>query len=248
MVCGDITMDEAKNIFEAKLSGWKKGAEVKNEYKKFEINNQRKVVVVDKKDAVQSAVRVGCIGIDRKNSDYFPILVLNTYLGGYFRSALNLNLREKNSYTYGASSGFDSRMLPGPFTVRTQVGSEVTAPAVKEILSEIETVSKTPITNDRFNEVKNFIIGSFPVGIQTNSQIAGVISNIKLYGLPNDYYNKFVASVQKISKTDIVKTAKKYLDVNKLSIVVSGDSKTITDGLKKYGNVEVVDADGNPVK
>jgi zinc protease len=248
VVTGDITLNEAVSLLESKLSGWKKGEEVRSVYKKFEINNQKKIVVVDKKDAVQSSIRIGCIALDRNNPDFFAAYVLNTYLGGYFRSQLNLNLREKNSYTYGASSGFDARMLPGPFSVKTQVASAVTTQAVTEIFNEIDALVKKTIPDERLTEVKNFIIGSFPVGIQTNSQVAGAISNIKLFGLPLNYYDNYVSSIQKITKADVVKAAKKYLDSSKLSIVISGDSKSITEGLKKFGSVEVVDAEGNPLK
>jgi len=247
VVVGDITLEEIEPILENKFASWKNISNISKEYKKFEIDNNRKVVIIDKKDAVQSSIRIGCISIDRTSPDFFIASVLNTYLGGYFRSQLNLNLREKNSYTYGASSGFDARMLNGPFVVRTEVGSEVTAPAVNEILKEIDALSKKDIPKDRFEEVKNFIVGSFPIGIQTPSQIAAAVSVIKLYNLPSNYYDNYVANIHSVTKDDIKKFAKKYLDISKLSIVISGDSKLIKDSLSKFGNVQILDADGNKV-
>jgi zinc protease len=248
IVVGDITLEEIIPLLESKLSAWKKGEKVNNVYNKIEIKNKKRIVVVDKKDAVQSSIRVGCIGIDRKSPDYLTLSLLNTYLGGYFRSQLNLNLREKNSYTYGAHSGFETRKLTGPFAIKTEVASGVTAPALTEILKEVERVTKYDISDDRFNEVKNFMIGSFPIGIQTPGQVGSAISNLKLYELPLNYYDSYVASIQKITRADVKKAAQKYLDLSKLSIVISGDSKIIKDSLKKFGNVEVLDADGNPLK
>jgi len=247
VVVGDITLEEIEPILENKFASWKNISNISKEYIKFEIDNNRKVVIIDKKDAVQSSIRIGCISIDRTSPDFVIASVLNTYLGGYFRSQLNLNLREKNSYTYGASSGFDARMLNGPFVVRTEVGSEVTAPAVNEILKEIDALSKKDIPKDRFEEVKNFIVGSFPIGIQTPSQIAAAVSVIKLYNLPSNYYDNYVANIHSVTKDDIKKFAKKYLDISKLSIVISGDSKLIKDSLSKFGNVQILDADGNKV-
>jgi len=248
VVVGDITLKEISGLLDSKLSNWKSAEKAENKYEKFTINNKRRIVIVDKKEAIQSSIRIGSIAIDRKDPDFFIASVLNTYLGGYFRSQLNLNLREKNSFTYGASSGFESRILPGPFLVRTEVASEVTAAAVKEILNEIEALQKKDIDDDRFNEVKNFIIGSFPIGIQTSSQLGAAYSVIELYGLPNDYYANYVANIQKVTKSDIRKVAKKFLDLSKLTIVISGDSKSTKESLKVFGNVEVVDADGKPVK
>jgi predicted Zn-dependent peptidase len=204
--------------------------------------------LVDKTDAVQSTIRVGCVGIERANPDGRKLSVLNTYLGGYFRSQLSQKLREEKSYTYGVSSEFGARLFPGPFTVGTSVGSEVTAPAIEDILEEIKKVSTTLIPDDRFNEVKNYVMGNFPMTIQTPAQVAGFLSTLKLCGMPMNYYDDYIPSIQKITQEDLREVAKKYLDVSKMSIVVSGDNKTVAPTLTKFGKVEVVDADGNPIK
>ena len=96
-----------------------------------------KVIVVDRPGAVQSEIRIGHIGVPRNTPDYFPITVMNTILGGAFSSRLNLNLREKEGFTYGVRSSFVMRRAPGPFVVSTAVQSEVTGPAVGAILSEL---------------------------------------------------------------------------------------------------------------
>lgn len=247
VVVGDITIEEIEPILEKSFSEWKDKTSLDIKYDNFDIKNKRRVVIIDKKDAVQSSIRIGCVGIDRKSTDFFIASVLNTYLGGYFRSQLNLNLREKNSFTYGVSSGFEARMLPGPFIIRTEVASEATSAAITEIFKEVENLYKKDIPKDRLEEVKNFIIGSFPIGIQTPSQIGAAISVLKLYNLPSNYYDNYVANIQGVTKEDIKKIAKKYLDASKLSIVVSGDSKQIKDKLKIFGTIEVLDADGNKI-
>jgi zinc protease len=249
LISGDIILQEAVSLLEEKLKDWKeKSSEKQKDNITPNFPSIPKVVLVEKTDAVQSAVRVGCVGIARTNPDYLKLVTLNVYLGGYFRSQLSQKLREEKSYTYGVSSGFDARLQPGPFAVRTSVASEVTAPAIEDILEEIKKLSTSLIPDDRFNEVKNYMMGSFPISIQTNTQVASSISNLKLYGLPMDYYDNYISNIQKITREDLKQVAEKYLDVSKLSIVVSGDNKTVAPTLSEFGNVESVDADGNPIK
>ena len=248
VISGDITLNEAVALLEEKLKDWKKGEDVKKDIVTAELPSKPRVVVVDRMGAVQSAIRVGSVGMDRTNPDYFKLSTLNTYLGGYFRAQLTQKLREEKSYTYGVSSGFDARLFPGPFAVRTSVGSEVTALAIDDIFEEIKKVSTTLIADDRFNEVKNYIMGSFPTGIQTNMQVASAVSNLKLYGLPMNYYDNYISSIQKITKEDLKQVAEKYLDVSKMSIVISGDNETIAPTLEKFGTVESVDADGRVLR
>jgi len=249
VVGGAISLKDAVALLESKLKDWKKGAELpKDNVAPKTPTSTRNVVVVDKPEAVQSAVRVGHVSITRLNPDYLKLSVLNVYLGGYFRSQLSQKLREEKSYTYGVSSRFDARLQPGPFFVRTSVGSEVTAPAIEDILEEIKKVSNSLIPEDRFNEVKNYIMGSFPMGVQTAIQVAGLLSNLKLYGLPMNYYDNYISNIQKITKEDLKNIAQKYMDASKMSIVVSGDNKTVAPTLSKFGEVISVDADGNSIK
>jgi zinc protease len=247
VVSGDITLQEAFELLETKLLSWKKGPEVQLADAAPEVPSLPKVVVVDKAGAVQSAVRVGCLGIAITNPDLRKLDVMNVYLGGYFRSQLFQKLRGEKSYTYGVSSRFDWRLFPGAFTVSTSVGSEFTAPAIDDIIEEIGKLSTTLIPEDRFNEVKNYMIGSFARDIQTSSQAGGLLSNVKLYGLPMNFYDGYISSIQQVTREDVKAMAEKYLDVSKLSIVISGDNKTVAPTLSKFGNVESVDADGKPL-
>jgi len=249
VVGGAISLKDAVALLESKLKDWKKGTELpKDNVAPKTPASTRNIVVVDKPEAVQSAVRVGNVSITRLNPDYLKLYVLNVYLGGYFRSQLSQKLREEKSYTYGVSSGLAPRLFPGPFVVSTSVKSEVTASAIEDIFDEINKLSTTLIPDDRFNEVKNYVIGSFPMGIQTAVQVAGLLSNLKLYDMPMNYYDDYISSIQKITQEDLKNVAEKYMDASKMSIVVSGDNKTVSPTLSKFGEVISIDADGNPIK
>ncbi len=245
---GDITPAEAVPLVERYFGKWEKG---KNPRKKFQnVNdvNQTKIVIVDKPGAVQSAIRIGHLGIDRKNKDYVKIYTMNMLLGGYFNSRINMNLRETHGYTYGASSFFDSRMYPGPFIVSADVRNEVTDSSVAEILKELKRIIDEPVPEDELKMAKDYIVGSFPLQIETPAQVASRIMTIEIYGLPKDFYDRFREEVKKITAKDIQEVAKKYLHPDKILIVVSGNSKQIKPVLEKFGPVVVYDADGNKIE
>jgi zinc protease len=245
---GDITPSEALPLVEKYFGGWKKE---KNPHKKFQTVkdvNQTKVVIVDKPGAVQSAIRIGHLGIDRKNKDYVKVYTLNTLLGGYFNSRINMNLRETHGYTYGASSFFDARIYPGPFIVSTDVRNEVTDSSIAEVIKELKRIIDEPVPEDELKMAKDYIVGSFPLQIETPAQVASRVMTIEIYGLPKDFYDRFREEVKKITAKDIQETARKYLHPDKLLIVVSGNSKQIKPVLEKFGPVVVYDADGNKIE
>ena len=248
IVSGDITLEEVVALLEEKLKDWKNGKSHLVATADDSKVPATKVVVVNRDAAVQSAIRIGCLIPDKANPDINKLSTLNTYLGGYYRSQLFQKLREEKSYTYGVSSSIDARLFTGIFAVRTQVGSQFTEGAVEDILDEIKKLSTTPIPDDRLNEVKSYLIGSFPMQIQTNAQVADLLVFLKLYNLPMNYYDNYISSVQGTTKEDLMKIAQKYLDVSKMSIVISGDNEIIAPMLSKFGNVESVDADGQPLK
>jgi predicted Zn-dependent peptidase len=245
---GDITPKEAVPLVEKYFKNWKKG---ENPHKKFQTVNdvtQTKVIIVDKPGAVQSAIRIGHLGIDRKNKDYVKVYTLNTLLGGYFNSRINMNLRETHGYTYGASSSFDSRIYPGPFIVSADVRNEVTDSSVVEIIKELRRIIEEPVPEDELKMAKDYIVGSFPLQIETPAQVAARVMTLEIYGLPKDFYDKFREEVKKITPKDIQEVAKKYLHPDRLLIVVSGNSKQIKPVLEKFGSVVVYDADGNKLE
>jgi len=245
---GDITPAEAVPLVERYFSKWAKGENPHRKFQAVSDVSQTKVVIVDKPGAVQSAIRVGHLGIDRKNKDYVKIYTLNTLLGGYFNSRINMNLRETHGYTYGASSSFDSRIYPGPFIVSADVRNEVTDSSVAEIIKELKRIIEEPVPEDELKMAKDYIVGSFPLQIETPAQVASRVMTIEIYGLPKDFYDKFREEVKKITPKDIQEVAKKYLHPDRLLIVVSGNSKQIKPVLEKFGPVVVYDADGKKIE
>ena len=127
VVAGDMSRDNARALISKAFANWPSGAAQDRQLVAAPKTVKRTLHIVDKADAPQSELRVGHVGLPRKNPDFFPTLVMNAVLGGLFGSRINLNLREVHGYTYGASSYYDWRRGPGPFVVSTAVQSEVTA-------------------------------------------------------------------------------------------------------------------------
>jgi len=173
--------------------------------------------------------------------------VLNTLFGGYFNSRINLNLREKHGYTYGANSIFDARKLPGPFVISADVRNAVTDSSITEMLRELKRLQDEPISGDELSMVRNYLIGMFPLQIETPAQVAAGVINIELYNLPKNYYDTYRTKVNAITSRDLQTAAKKYFRPENIAIVISGDSQAIKASLEKFGPIEIFNADGEKI-
>jgi zinc protease len=204
---------------------------------------------VDKPGAAQSVLMIGQVGQPRTTPDFFPLLVLNTLLGGQFTSRVNMNLREEKGYTYGARTAFDYRRGPGPFLATAGVQTAVTKESVMEFIKELNGVrGGRPITVQELEFAKQAIIRGFPRGFETPEQISSRLTDVILYGLPDDYFNNYIARVRAVTLDDVNRAANKYLDPSRMAILVVGDRRVIEPGLRSLTDVSqsitFLDAEG----
>lgn len=183
----------------------------------------RALHLIARPGASQSELRIGHIGIPRVHQDYFGVVVMNAILGGVFNSRINLNLRERNGFTYGASSGFDWRRAPGPFVVSTAVATGVTAAAVREILSEIDGMRAGPPGIDELSLATSYLDGVFPIRFETTEAIAGALASLQIFGLPDDYYDTYRDNIRVVQAEEVRRVAQAHLDPERLQIVAVGD-------------------------
>jgi len=202
---------------------------------------RREVYLVDKPDAAQSQIRIGWIGVPRSTPDYFAIQVLNTILGGSFSSRLNMNLREKHGYAYGASSAFDFRASAGPFTAAAGVQTDKTTEALKEFFVELNAILQ-PVPGDELARAKNYIALRFPEAFETTGDITRRLEDMLVYHLPEDYFAKYVQNIQAVTAADVQRVAQKYIQPNRFAVVVVGDLKKIEAGVRglNLGPVKVL--------
>jgi zinc protease len=195
----------------------------------------RRIHIVNKNDAPQSEVRVGHRGVPRSHPDYFPVVVMNALLGGLFSSRLNLNLRERKAYTYGARSAFAWRRGAGPFVVSTAVKTEVTDAAVREIVREIEMLREEPVDATELSVATAYLEGVFPIRYETTYAVAQAIANAEVYSLGDDYYTRYRERVRAVTAADVQKAAETHLHPDELLVLAVGDANAICDPLERLG-------------
>ncbi|MEP6782033.1 MAG: pitrilysin family protein [Acidobacteriota bacterium] len=228
LVVGDVTPASIMPILEKQFGSWKSEgmAPLVAAVPMAPQLKTRQVYIVDNPEAAQSQIRIGWVGVPRSTSDYAALEVLNTILGGSFTSRLNQNLREKNGYSYGASSSFDMRLSAGPFLAAAGVQTDKTGPAVGEFFNELNAIVK-PIPADELAKAKNYVALSFPGEFETTGDLARKLEELVVYNLPDDTFANFVPAVNKVTAADLQRLAAQYIQPDKMAVVVVGDRKLI---------------------
>ncbi len=235
VVAGDIDAQEALRLIERAFADWQPGPEPARPTVTPNAVDSSRVYLIDRPTAVQSEIRVGHLGVPRSCEDYFPLSVMNAILGGVFNSRINLNLRERHGYTYGARSQFSFRLHAGPFVVAAPVRNEVTRESVHEIVEELRRIRTGHVDDHELDDVKSYLMGVFPATVQSASDVSGRLLDMELYGLPEDYFDRYRENIGAIGKADIAHVAQKYIDPDRALIVIVGNASEIRDSLGGLG-------------
>ena len=200
-----------------------------------------RVVLVDRPGSPQSELRIGHVGLPRRIPDFHAVAVMQTILGGLFNSRLQRLLREERGYTYGIGAGFEFRRAAGPFAVRTAVQTEVTVPAIEDILAELRQIRSRPVEPAELDEARDYLVGVFPLRFDTSAQVAAAIGGLVVNGLPDDELDRYRPAVAAVSGDDVVAAAG-HVRPDELSIVLVGDAAKVEDDLRgtRVGEVSVV--------
>ena len=222
VIVGDLTQEQASALVQTHFGSWKKGPPSPYQLKK-PAPIDRKMVQLIEKDLTQSTIVLGHTGISRTNPDYYAITVMNYILGaGGFSSRLMDSIRDKQGLAYGIMSQFDSRLMPGAFFINLQTRTEVTNQAITGVLAEIKGMRDAPVTDQELSEAKSFIVGSFPLRVDSSAKLANVLAQVELYNLGLDYFTNYPKAIEKVTKDDVLRVAKQYLDPQHYALVVVG--------------------------
>ncbi len=245
---GDITAKEAfaltKNYFEA----WRPKIITTEVSDDFFPSINAPVTVVHKPGAAQTELRIGQFLPERSHPDFFKIKLMNEILGGYFLSRLNLNLREKNGFTYSIHSNLIYRPAIGVFSIAAAIQNEFIAPALKEIFAEIDRLQADGVTDEELQNARGYLTGIFPTAFETIDQISDALASIITFELPDNYYRTFREKLQMVTREDILETARGYLAQDEMQVVLVGDKEKIVPSLQDDFDVIVVDSKGNPIE
>jgi zinc protease len=244
---GDISLDEAKKLAEAKFGSWKKAGIPKPASVEPDNMGTPKVFLIARPGSVQTTLAIGTQSMKRTDPDYTALTVANRVLGGPM-GRLFRHLREEKGYTYGIGSFFSAPTHRGAWQASTSVRTEVTEPALTDLMAEIAELREKPIPEKELADSKRAVVASFALSLENPQQVLGYYVDSWVYRLPPDYWDTYPARIEAVTAEQAQSAAKKYLDPARLHIVAVGDAAKVTDILKKKGTVETYDADGKPIK
>lgn len=250
VVVGDVKLKEIKSQIEKRFGNWKKSIDIQSTVPDAKPNVQyTQINFVDMPNAVQSNISLtNNVDLKMNDPDYHAVLIANKILGGGFGSYLNMNLREKHAYTYGARSGVDADKYVGRFTAGTAVRNMVTDSAVVQTLKEINRIKSEPVEAEALRNAKAKYVGDFVLALESPQTVARYALNIKLNNLPKDFYETFLQKINAVTAADVTRVANKYFKPENARIIIVGKGADVLENLEKTGiPILYFDTYANPV-
>ncbi|HLY59437.1 MAG TPA: pitrilysin family protein [Terriglobia bacterium] len=243
-VAGDVKPSEIKDLVLKYFGGWKDHPIDKAKLGDVPPPSAFKIYLVDRPGSVQTNILAGDYGARRADADYISLVVMNRVLGGGPQARLFLNLREDKSYTYGAYSQIGDDTYRAAWYANTEVRTAVTDGSMHELMYEFNRIRDQQVPENELDESRHAIVANFALSLEQPQRLLNYWMLVQAYGLPQDYWDRYPEHVAKVNQEVVQTAAKKYVDLAHLQVVCVGDRKQIEDVLKKYGPVEVYDADG----
>jgi len=241
VIGGDIAPKDGFALAEKYFGDWTRPA---TELPPFQVGtpvsdaSTRRILVIDKPDAGQTAVLFARTGINRTSPDYFRGIVSNAILSGY-SGRLNWEIRVKRGLSYGAGSSFDMRRWSGAFTASVQTKNESGAEVASLTVSEVSGLGTRDLPDSEMTTRKASLLGGFARGMETINGMVSQVSSLALYGVSLDEINRYVANVQAIKADEVKNFAATHLNTG--NVIVVGDAKKFLPALQKeFPQVEVI--------
>jgi zinc protease len=236
IVGGDLLGIDAEAVAAERFGGWRRRPEAESPLATdaTPAATGRRIRIVHRPDAVQTEIRIGHPGVPRRIPDFHAVSVMSAILGGLFNSRLNRKLREEKGYTYGANASFDLRRSAGPFAARAAVNTEVTVPAVVDILAELEAI-RDGVTEAELNEARDYLVGVFPLRFETAGAVVGALTGLVVQDLPDDELSRYRPAIQDVSGDDVRTAAISHVRPDDAAIILVGDADAFQPALEAAG-------------
>ncbi len=251
IVVGDTDLDEILPKLERLFRGWEPAPAPRKSLPVVERPDGSRVFLINQPGAEQSMIMAGQLVAPKREQDDLAIRTMNDILGGNFMARINMNLREDKGWSYGASSAIVETMAQRPFIAYAPVQTNMTAPAMREMLSEIQDLIATrPITDEEVGTSKRRATLTLPGRWETAGSVASDIAQLVRFGLPDDYWHQYAELVETLSVEQVRAAAIAELAPDQLTWVVVGDLRHIEDDIRQLdlGPVQVIDTEGNIVR
>jgi zinc protease len=242
VIVGDLSSVDVEDLGHRIFDGWSAEVPQVVDPTVAERSGGRRVLVLDRPGSVQSILVSGHTGPRRDVPDYVAMTTMAMVLGGMFSSRLNMLLREEKGYAYGASGGFDTRRDGGVFVARSSVQSDVTVPALLDLVGVIERTHDEGVEPEELEQARAYRAGVFPISFAGVGSVASGLGDLITHQLPDDHYDQLRARVLEVTKPELDAAAKTRLRPEDLLTVVVGDASTFADDLRDagLGPVEIV--------
>jgi zinc protease len=251
VVVGDVDTKALQTKLDASLGAWKAAGAKKPAppvAKPEKIT--KRLQLADRKEAAQSDVRIGLVGLDRRDKRYYSFEVLAGTLGGSFTSRFNNRLREQLGITYGIRAGMDYRVATGPFVISSAIVTPATAQGLSEIVKILDDIATNDVPAEELEKSKQNLIRALPASFDTNAATAGTLAELTLYGLPDDWYATYAENIGKVTAADVKEAAKTFTPSKNMVISIVGDMSKVRGEIDKlgFGDAAMHDLYGVPVK
>jgi predicted Zn-dependent peptidase len=243
VISGDIKGKDAKKLVKKHMKNWEGKSAPMPTLPAVTDVDERQINFIDVPNAVQTELAVIMVSdLKMNNPDYYAAVITNYLLGGSFGSYLNMNLREKNGYTYGARTSLGTgKDYKSTFRATAKVRNEVTDSAVVETFKEIKRIREEFVEEEALANAKAKFLGSFIMQSEDKSVVADRAVRIKTMDLPDDFYKNFIKNINAVTKEDIKRVANKYIKPESARIVLVGKAGDVLENLEK------MKIDGQPV-
>ena len=243
VLTGNLNLQTAIRKVSRYLSTWRRKELEVPSLPPPEPYDKEKICLINLPKAKDATIYLGNIVTPLRGQDVFPFIVLNQVLGGTHTSRLFMNLRESKGYAYYAFSELDFFKNCCVFFVKARVRPEVTYPSIMEILREIEKITKEKIPSSEIEQAKSYLIGNFPLQIQTLDKLSSRISEIEALGLGEEHWSKYYENIMLVSSERVFEIARKYPLLTP-GVVIVGDKNIISDHIQEFEEVFVYNNKG----
>jgi zinc protease len=247
VVVGDVDTDAVQAAAGKAFAPWRKREVAKADHPAPPEREARDVILVDRPASVQSMIYIGNLAIPRAHDDWVPLEVANQVLGGSAASRLFMDLRERRSLTYGAYSRLGERVQVGPFRASAAVANPKTEAAMDAFFEHLDRIVSEPPSDTELANAKRYLVDSFPLQIDTPGKIASLVADLRIYGLPETYWDTYRTRIQEVDANAALTAAKSHIQPDRSLIVVVGRASDVLDPLRKLGPVTVLDTEGNQI-
>lgn len=224
-VVGDVSQAEIRSLIEKYFGGWSRKEVAAPGLPELAHRQKPQVIRLDRA-LTQSNILLGHLGISRDNPDFYAVVVMNYILGGGgFASRLMDNIRDNRGLSYDVHSFFSAYKYGGSFQAGLQTKNQTANLAIEEIIREMERMRTEPVSDRELDDAKSYLTGSFPLKIDTNAKLANFLAAVEFYGLGLDYLHQYRNLINAVTREDVLRVAKKYLDPAGYTLVVVGDMK-----------------------